>query len=267
MLHYLAERQWSPHVAVVTLLAEDHLEWHGTAAAYHDAKRTITRFQKPGDVAVLNETDPNARRFADTPATVHWFGPATHPAFELQLVGAHNQLNAQAAFTAAAALGVSWDTAQQSVRDFPGLPHRLQLVAERNGVRYVNDSIATIPEAAIAALRAFPRGKVIQIVGGSLKKNPPIELLCAALSEHAKAVLLIGESANKLRAGMGESERVFVCGDLAAAVSRATELAAPGDVVLLSPGYASYDQFVNFEQRGERFVSLLVPSPGTPGEG
>ena len=177
--------------------------------------------------------------------------------FELALPGEHNQTNAQGAFAAAQVMGVTWEDAQRAVRDFRGLPHRLQLVHERDGVRYVNDSIATIPESAVLALDCFPRGHVIQIVGGA-DKHLDMTLLTNALADRAKAVLTIGKLGPKLaeqvRAAGGKN--VHECGDLPTALSRARQLAGSDDVVLLSTGCASYDQFTNFEQRGETFARL-----------
>jgi UDP-N-acetylmuramoylalanine--D-glutamate ligase len=261
MLEYLGEMQWSPHIAVVTMISEDHLDWHGSVDAYVTAKRNIIRFQRPDDYAVLNDTDP-ARSFAlNTIAKVVMLGAGAGTPFKLSLPGAHNQLNAQAAFAAARILGVTWDQAQEAIGDFRGLPHRLEVVHEERGVRFVNDSIATIPEAAIAALDSFPSKRVIQIVGGSKKKDPPIINFCAALCERAKAVLCIGETGGRIAEALEETSSpvgaaVYNCGDLATAMKIAKSIAGEGDVVLLSPGYASFDQFVNYEKRGEEFVRL-----------
>jgi len=130
----------------------------------------------------------------------------------------------------------------------------LQLVHDHAGVRWYNDSIATIPDAAAAALQAFPPGKVIQIIGGK-DKHLPIESLCALLAARAKSVLCIGQTAEMLAAAI---PRAQICGDLKSAVATARTLAQKGDVVLLSPGYPSYDQFVNFEERGNLFVKLAT---------
>jgi UDP-N-acetylmuramoylalanine--D-glutamate ligase len=248
--------RWSPHVAVVTMISADHLDWHGSAAAYINAKRNIVRFQKPADFAALNSENSAAASFgSDTAATVISFNAKSHPAFNLKLAGAHNQLNAQAAFAAAQIFDVDWGAAQAAIADFNGLPHRLQLVHEENGIRYINDSIATIPEAAIAALTSFPVRKVIQIVGGSGKKNLPTRPLCRALATQAKAVLCIGETAESIESQL-PMELAQNCVDLATAVQYAKKIAVPGDIVLLSPGHPSYDQFTNFEARGTEFTRL-----------
>ncbi|HEX4054328.1 MAG TPA: UDP-N-acetylmuramoyl-L-alanine--D-glutamate ligase [Tepidisphaeraceae bacterium] len=259
MLHHLSETRWSPHVAVVTMISQDHLKWHGSLEAYLDAKRNIIRFQQPVDFAVLNEEDPTAAGLArEAPGKVFLYGARNRRRFDLLIPGEHNQLNAQGAFTAASIFGVDFAQAQQALAEFPGLPHRLQLIHESAGVRYFNDSIATIPEAAVAALMSFPSKKVIQIVGG-YGKEIPIKALCAALIERAKAVLCVGATGPSIADLLEQSPSqhaaaTYRCGDLPTAVSIAKNIAASGDIVLLSPGFKSYDQFVNFEQRGDEFV-------------
>ena len=261
MLEHLREMEWSPHVAVVTMITQDHTEWHGSVEAYVDAKKNILHFQRPDDVAVLSEENAESAKFArDAKGRVIFYGLKDRKHFELRIAGIHNQLNAQAAYVVADLFGITWDEAQASIRDFPGLPHRLELVHESAGVRYYNDSIATIPEAAVAALESFPPKRVIQIVGG-YDKHLPLGAMCAALTRHAIAVLIIGTIGPKIAQMMGQAEiptaaAVYQCGDLATAMKLARQIAAPGDIVLLSTGSASYDQFVNFEARGEAFTRL-----------
>jgi UDP-N-acetylmuramoylalanine--D-glutamate ligase len=261
MLEHLRSAEWSPHVAVVTMIAADHLDWHGSREGYVDAKRNIVRFQRPTDYAVLNEENEEAKSLAaQTLAHVRFFGLTGREPFDLLIPGGHNQLNAQAAYAAAAVLGVSREQAQRAASGFKGLPHRLQLVHEENGIRYYNDSIATIPDAAVAALDSFPQKTVIQIVGGYDKKLP-LEAMCNALVERAKAVLCIGQTGKRIADLMAQSTSqrnaaVYDCGDLAAAMTVAKQIATTGDNVLLSTGSASYDQFDNFEQRGDLFAKL-----------
>ncbi len=266
MLHYLGRAGWSPHVAVVTLLTRDHLDWHGSIENYVADKRQIVAHQRPDDLAVLNGGDPaTAALAAATAARVVRFNTGSERPFALRLSGAHNQVNAQAAFAAAATAGVTWDAAQAAVADFAGLPHRLEVVADVAGVRWVNDSIATIPEAAVAALRSFPAGRTVQIVGGSGKKALDTADLCAALAADAHAVLCIGETGPALAAEVNRRSagRAWPCGDLPTAIGAARQLARPGDVVLLSPGHPSYDQFVNFQERGETFTRLARGGVGS----
>jgi UDP-N-acetylmuramoylalanine--D-glutamate ligase len=192
------------------------------------------------------------------------FGLNGRKKFELLVPGMHNQTNAQGAFAAAMEFGIDWNEAQKALLQFAGLPHRLQLVYEANGVRFYDDSIATIPEAAVAALESFPPKKVIQIIGGHNKKLP-ITVMCAELTKRAKAVLCIGEMGAVVSKIMEESPyqagaAVYACGDLGTAVGMAKAIASSGDVVLLSPGFSSHDQFVNFEKRGEEFGKLVRKS-------
>jgi len=261
MLEHLAEARWSPHVALVTMLAADHLDRHGTFEAYLDAKKTLLRFQGPEDYIVVNEESGHRDRLlSGSAAKVILFGVKDRKPFELKIPGEHNQLNAQGAFAAASIMGISWQEAQDALLDFRGLPHRLQLVHEAGGVRYYNDSIATIPEAAIAALCSFPPRTVIQVVGG-YDKHLSLVGMCAALVENAKAALCIGDTGPTIARAMGQSSQtgaaaVYDCHDLETAMKIARQIASPGDVVLLSTGCASYDQFDNFEQRGQRFAEL-----------
>lgn len=261
MLEYLRPLNWSPNVAVVTMIAKDHVEWHGGEAKYVDAKKQLVANQKPDDFAILNETCPRAMEFARaTAARVRLFGLQNRRPFEIALPGVHNQLNAQGAFEAAAALGITWEQAQAALHDFRPLPHRLEFVHESHGVKFYNDSIATIPEAAIAALESFPAKKVIQIVGGR-QKDLPVSAMCAALVLRAKAVLCIGEKGPEISQLIGQSPMnaappVYDCGDLKTAMRVAKLIATPGDIVLLSTGCKSYDQYYNFEQRGDEFRAL-----------
>jgi UDP-N-acetylmuramoylalanine--D-glutamate ligase len=261
MLEYLAESHWSPHVALVTLIAPDHLDRHGTFEEYVAAKLNILRYQSAGDYAVLGEDSSSLHQFTQaTAGRVILYGLENRKPFELKLPGLHNQFNAQAAFAAAGIFEITWDEAQNAVREFCGLPHRLQLVHEHRGVRYYNDSIATIPEAAIAALDSFPAKRVIQIVGG-YDKHIPLTAMCAALAERAKAVLCIGKTGETIVKTIEDAAKpdiagVYRCGDLATAMKMAHSIAIAGDVVLLSTGCASYDQFTNFEVRGETFARM-----------
>ncbi len=270
MLHYLGRAGWSPHVAVVTLLTRDHLDWHGSVENYVADKGQIVAHQGPADLAVLNGRDPaQAPLAAATAARVVRFNTGSERPFALRLSGDHNQVNAQAAFAAAATTGVTWDAAQAAVADFAGLPHRLQVVADAGGVRWVNDSIATIPEAAVAALRSFPAGRTLQIVGGSGKKALDTADLCAALAAEARLVLCVGETGDALAAAVNgrSAGRARACGDLATAVAVARAAARPGDVVLLSPGHPSYDQFVHFQDRGDLFTRLAGGGDGPVNSG
>jgi UDP-N-acetylmuramoylalanine--D-glutamate ligase len=254
MLDHLGKIGFSPHVAVVTMISSDHLDWHGSQENYLAAKANIVRFQRPDDFAVLNPANESAMSYSKLTAA-KIVPVATDIRFDLKLAGEHNQLNAQTAFAAAVLFGIDQPTAQRAIADFTGLAHRLELVLETNGIRFINDSISTIPDAAVAALKSFPTGKVIQIVGGSAKKHLPIAAMCAALAAQAKAILCIGETADAIAAQLPK-DRTHMCRTLEIAVTQAKQLATPGDIVLLSPGHPSYDQFTNFESRGMEFARL-----------
>jgi UDP-N-acetylmuramoylalanine--D-glutamate ligase len=252
----------SPHVAVVTNLTPNHLDRHRTFAAYAEAKKNIFRFQRGGDVLVLNRACAESRGWADeAPGAVEFFDPAAEP-FDLAVPGSHNQANAQAAWAAARCFDVPRDAAARALKGFAGLPHRLQLVAERGGVRYYNDSKCTTPGGAIAALEAFGPRRAVVLVGG-YDKGLSFDALGEALAARAKAVIALGATREKIAAAVethreSEAPAVERADDFAAAVALARACAAGGDVVLLSPACASYDMFANYEQRGQLFTRLVT---------
>lgn len=259
MLYWLGRFNWSPQLAVLTMIGSDHLDWHGSVAAYHDAKAQIVVHQEESDTVV---TDAAWKASADiarkSPGKIVLADGPADPGLVPKLVGRHNAQNARLAKLAAIELGVDEAIARHVTANFKGLPHRLEVVHEADGVRWINDSIATIPEAAAAACEAFDSGKVIQIVGGS-DKGLPIDAMCQTLVRHAKAVLAIGSTGMNVAKELHRIDASFPCEfveTLQAAVSRARKLAGPGDVVLLSTGFASYDQFSNFEHRGRVFAEL-----------
>ena len=252
----------SPTVAVVTNLQPNHLDRHGDMASYAAAKKNIFAFQRADDVLVLNRADPALSDWAaEAPGKVEWFDPTDEP-FELIVPGLHNQANAQAAWAAARQFGVDRDTAAAALKDFSGLPHRLQFVIRRDGVSYVNDSKCTTPAGTIVAMAAFePRGCIV-IVGGS-DKGVDFDELGTALAARAKGVVTMGPTGPAIAAAVearraGDLPIVRSAPDLAAAVERSRELADADDVVLLSPACASFDQFDNYERRGEAFIRLVT---------
>lgn len=257
-LERLAPLGRSPQVALVTNLIPNHLDRHRTLDAYAAAKQNIYRFQGPDDVLVLNRDDESLAAWADDASgRVDTFS-ADDPPFELLVPGQHNQANAQAAWAVARQLGVDRDAAAEALANFRGLPHRLQLVAERDGVQYWNDSKCTTPAGAVVALNSFPAGKSILLAGG-YDKHVSFEPLGRLAGNRAKAVLCFGDTAQQIaEATRGHGAATVECvADLDDAVARAKALATQGDVVLLSPACASYDQFTNYEQRGLRFIELL----------
>jgi UDP-N-acetylmuramoylalanine--D-glutamate ligase len=228
-------------VAVLLNLEPDHIDRHGSFAAYRDAKMRIFERSR---VQIIP-------RGVDAPG-IEFSADDELPAEPL-IRGAHNRENAAAATAAARAAGIADEHIAAALLSFPGVPHRLELVGERDGVRYVNDSKATNVPAALRALAAYADEPVHLILGGS-PKGEDFAPLAAAIGPNVKSVHLIGEEAERL----GELIDGHRDGDLETAVAHAARLAKPGDVVLLSPAAASYDQFENFEQRGEAFRALVT---------
>ena len=227
-------------VAVLLNLEPDHVDRHGSFEAYRDAKLRI--FERSRVQVVPRGLGLPGIEFSaadDLPA-------------EPLIRGAHNRENAAAATAAARAVGIADEHIAAGLLTFPGVPHRLELVGERDGVRYVNDSKATNVAAALRALAAYADEPVHLILGGS-PKGEDFTPLAAAIGPNVKSVHLIGEEAERI----GQLIDGHRDGDLGTAVAHAARLAEPGDVVLLSPASASYDQFENFEQRGEAFRHLV----------
>ncbi len=241
--------EFRPRIAVLVNLEPDHLDRHGSFDAYREAKLRIFENQLAEDTALV------PRGFGPVPGAatrVEFSADDVLPA-EPGLPGRHNRENAAAATAAARAAGIPDEAIAEALRTFPGVPHRLELVAELHGVRFVNDSKATNTAAARRALAAYDAPLHV-ILGGS-RKGESFDELAGEIHGHA---YLIGETADELAAALGRADVPYlVCGDLATAVGAAGEAARPGEVVLLSPACASYDQFRDFEQRGEEFRRLV----------
>jgi len=277
----------SPHVAVVTNVLEDHLDFHGTRDAYVAAKANIVAWQGPRDIAVLNLDDPTTVALHTGAASeVRGYSLALRPkrgAYrddrgemalvdganrtpllhegELRIPGRHNVANALAAAVVGAIYGIPADAIAAVLRDFRGLPHRLETVAEIGGVLYVNDSQGTTPYATIPALTAYGRPAVV-ILGG-VSKSADFTELGRAVVRDARGAVLIGQAADEIgaaldRAGAARKHLpVERAATLPEAVRRATALARPGDVVLLSPSGQSFDMFSSYEERGEVFRNAV----------
>ncbi len=279
-----------PRVAAILNVTPDHLDRYRDVDDYAAAKARLFGLQQPGDAAVANARDPRALAMAEASrAALHTFGfgppapssardPGGEPgpggaelwvtsegAPERYLVrsralrGRHNRENAMAAVLCARLMGVPGDAVQAGLDAFPGLPHRLELVRERSGVEWVNDSKATNVDSTLVGLSAFAGGaeRVVLIMGGR-GKGAPYAPLRPLFPRRVKALLTIGEDAPAVEAQLGDLCPTEGCGTLAAAVARAARLAAPGDVVLLSPACASYDQYRSYEERGEAFRRLAA---------
>jgi UDP-N-acetylmuramoylalanine--D-glutamate ligase len=240
----------APDTALLLNLEEDHLDRHGTFEAYREAKLRLFRNQTTEQVAVVPagvEVPGSGRRVE--------FGDLPLPPEEIRLRGAHNIENAMGAAAAAIASGVPPEAVAGALRTFPGVPHRLEEVGSVSGVLYVNDSKATNVSSAARGIASF-EGGVHAILGGSLKGGG-FEGLREVLASHAVAAYLIGEAADRLEADLEGTVPLRRSGDLATAVREATASAEPGEVVLLSPACASFDQFRDYEERGEAFRSLI----------
>jgi UDP-N-acetylmuramoylalanine--D-glutamate ligase len=237
-----------PRIAVLLNLEPDHLDRHGSFDAYRDAKLRAFENQGAEDVAVL------PRGFGEVPGQamrVEFSADDQLPA-EPRIPGAHNRENAAAATAAARAAGIPDEQIAEALRTFPGVPHRLEEVAEIGGVRFVNDSKATNAAAARRAIAAFD--EPLHVILGGLGKNESYAKLSADLRSRRAHAYLIGAAASELAAALDEYE---LCGDLATAVRSAAAAAKAGEIVLLSPACASYDQFRDFEERGDEFRRLV----------
>jgi UDP-N-acetylmuramoylalanine--D-glutamate ligase len=246
--------EFAPDTGLLLNLSEDHLDRHGSFEAYRDAKLRVFARQRPDQVAVAPpglQLPGEARRIA--------FGDPAElplPPGEIRLRGPHNLENAMGASAAALAGGVPAEAVAGALRSFAGVPHRLEEVAEVGGVLYVNDSKATNVSAAARGIESF-EGGVHAILGGSLKGGG-FEGLRGPVAARCRACYLIGAAAERLAADLEPTGVPLLrCGDLETAVHQASAAARAGEVVLLSPACASYDQFRDYEERGERFRSLV----------
>lgn len=248
-------------VAVVLNITPDHLDRHGTMAEYARCKLRILENQRAGDTAVLNGDD-ELLRSSELPGEGRrvWISQRDGGASGWEhtgLRGGHNLANALAAAAAARAAGADAEACDRALRGFRPPPHRMEVVAESGGVAYVNDSKATNPEAAQAALTAYDSG-VRLILGGSLKGADFSALATAVAHGPVASAYLIGAAAEPIEAALAaEGLAVERSGTLERAVRAAAAAARPGDTVLLSPACASFDQFRDFEDRGERFRQIV----------
>jgi UDP-N-acetylmuramoylalanine--D-glutamate ligase len=242
-----------PRIAVLLNLTPDHLDRHQTLDDYRAAKLRIFENQGPEDVAIV------PRGFGEIPGEARRveFDVGDPLPAEPLVPGDHNRENAAAATAAARAAGIPDTAIAEALRTFEGVPHRLELVREVDGVRFVNDSKATNPEAAEHALSAYPPG-IRLILGGSRKNSSYAGLAFEAARRGVAKAYLIGEAADEIAEALADAGvRFSASRTLEQAVADAFEDAEPGEVVLLSPACASYDQFRDFEERGERFRELV----------
>ncbi|MEM7229656.1 MAG: UDP-N-acetylmuramoyl-L-alanine--D-glutamate ligase [Planctomycetota bacterium] len=249
MLYWLGERigfndapGWSPHIALLTNISPNHLDWHRDMACYEHCKHNIFRYQASDD-RQLTRQDQDASRVP------------------LEIPGEHNQVNARfAADAVAAATGCSQRDALGRLETFRGLPHRLELVCSIDGCRFYNDSKSTTPDASIRAVDAFDDSSRVHLIAGGYDKSIDLQPI-ADLVTRVAGIYTIGTTGPEIhrRASAIDDRRSWACVTLDRAVEHARARMAKGDLLLLSPGCASWDQFDHFEQRGERFASLVQP--------
>jgi UDP-N-acetylmuramoylalanine--D-glutamate ligase len=265
---------FAPEAAVLLNITADHLDRHGTFDAYRAAKLEIFARQSNEDIAVapvglgVEDLGGCGRRvcfgrgagaaLSLSAGELWWEEQPLLGVEEISLRGRHNVENAMAAAAVCLARGIDADAVRAGLRSFEGVRHRLEEVACMDGVLYVNDSKATNVASTVVALDPFPGGTVHLILGGQAKAQD-FSALRAPVQKSCRAVYLIGEDAPVLFSALHEMNvPVYECGDLGQAVARARETAGVGDVVLLSPACASFDQFKDFEARGERFRELVL---------
>ena len=276
----LMDMHTSPSVALVTNLSPNHLDVHKDMDEYVEAKKNIFRYQRQGDILIVNGDNTITREFAG-PGTTHQFSSqgknvrvrlengviyrektAVLETKDILLPGAHNIENYMAAIAVVENL-VSDETVRQVAKTFGGVEHRIELVRVKDGVRYYNDSIASSPSRTVAGLRSFPE-KVLLIAGG-YDKHIAYDDLAPEICRHVKKLFLNGATAGKIRTAVescpdyvpGYPEMVD-CGDFTSAVMAAAQAAERGDVVLMSPASAAFDQFKNFMVRGECFKKIIM---------
>jgi len=280
----LEQMSISSNVAAILNITPNHLDRHGTMEAYTAAKQRLIDFQTEGDIAILGRDDPAAwsmqRKvkgglfsFGFSPLPEHGKGTTLRngmyflktdegetPLLEetlIRLRGDHNKLNILAACAITCAAGLPIEAITDGIAGFGGVPHRLEFVRSWGGADWYNDSIATAPERSMAAIRSFSEPLVLLL--GGRDKNLPWQELAGLIRQRVDHIILFGEAAGKIQAALGaqvEGQRPYTlqrCAGLEEAVYAASKTVEPGDVVLLSPGGTSFDEFRDFEERGERY--------------
>jgi UDP-N-acetylmuramoylalanine--D-glutamate ligase len=266
---------FSAQIGVCLNVTPDHLDRHHTFENYADAKARLFETQRADDFAVLNADDRTTASYGKrTQAEVVWFsfragggrivaddkavsfdGKPFLAIADIPLRGRHNVENTMAAAGAARLAGVSLDAIAASVRTFPGVEHRIEFVRKLRGVDFYNDSKATNVDATMKAIDAFPGG--LWIILGGKDKGSDYTVLRQPLREKAKAALLIGAAAPKIKAHLDDAVRLIEAGTIEDAVRAAWSEAVPGDTILLAPACASFDQFNSYEHRGQVFKELV----------
>ncbi len=272
----LSDFHYAPHIAVCLMVVAEHLDWHRDIDDYFNAKTNLFRYQTPDDFAIYYARSDNSKRIASTgkgwkipyydqPGAIIQDGiisiasmPICH-VDELGLLGQHNWQNACAATTAVWQAIHDADAIKTGLLGFKGLEHRLEFVAESQGLRFYDDSFATTPESAVVALESFSEPKVI-ILGGSDKGTEYNNLANAVVNHNVRAVVAIGQQGPDIAAALKAAgyDNIHPGGStMEAIVKTAVEVASLGDVVLLSPACASFDMFANYKERGDQFKQAV----------
>ncbi|MCC6580419.1 MAG: UDP-N-acetylmuramoyl-L-alanine--D-glutamate ligase [Phycisphaeraceae bacterium] len=262
MLEGLAVDRWSPHVAAVTNLSANHLDRHGTLDAYRQAKQAIFDQQQPGDddAAIFG---PGADTLFHSLAPRQRVMTPDHamslvPDGSLLAPGSHNRLNAALAATIVElAIGLPPADSIRLLADFPGLPHRLQMALQWQDIRFYNDSKSTTPASALMAMQSFPPG-VLHVILGGYDKGADLSGMARFAGQHCRAVYTLGVTGDAIADACVGGAAVHRCRDLDTVMAQLMPQLHQGDVVLLSPGCASWDQFSHFERRGNLFVELAL---------
>jgi UDP-N-acetylmuramoylalanine--D-glutamate ligase len=254
-LYRLSSHARLPEAAIVVNCTPNHLDWHGSWPHYVAAKRRLVAEQAPDGVSVLNDLDPEARSWASLvrgKVAKPWPDERLPP---LNVPGAHNRANAACAAAAAEALGCSPPAIERALREFRGLPHRLEPVAELDGIKFYNDSMATTPESVVAAVDAL--GPRAWFLAGGYDKGVDYSAMIARLADGACGVAFYGAVRHKLAELMTQREgrcEWVACETLCEALTWCWRRSRPGDALVLSPGCASYDQFRDYRHRAATFV-------------
>jgi UDP-N-acetylmuramoylalanine--D-glutamate ligase len=270
--------QVSPHIALVTNVTPNHLDRHPSMEAYWAAKGQILAHQSPSDWAVLNADDAWTLRYRPRGRLLRFslegvvegaylagehlmlLGEPLLDVADVQLRGRHNLANVLAAAAVAHAAGIERESMRAGIRAFQGVAHRLQTVGERDGVRFIDDSIATAPERSIAALQAYDEPLVL--IAGGRDKHLPMEAWAGLIAKRVKHVVLLGEMGDLVETAVRAANPHYTALSRAAtmdeAVAQAARVSRSGDVVLLSPGGTSYDMYQDFEERGRDFARAVT---------
>ena len=257
----LEDLKQGPNIAVVTNIMPDHLNRYGTMEEYINAKKIIFKYQKKKDVLVLNGDDFIVRQFAKEAKgkVVNFFNLNKPEGF--RLLGDHNLYNLSAALVVAKIFKFSQKAISKSLKTFNGVPNRQQFVGEVHGVKYFNDTTATMPNATITAINtfseAFPNSKLILICGGQNKGLQYEELVESIKKLVSKLIMLPGTASDKIKEGLAGWQNIVDVSSMQEAVEKATQISGKGDVVVLSPSAASFNLFKNEFDRGNQFVKYV----------